>query len=161
MSLWKLLAIKIQPDVIFHIGAFPISNTLLCTWISIVVLVVGFFFGTRHRNLIPSGMQNFMEWAHRIPVGNRAGGIGERKRQEVLSSGRYPVPFYLSLELAGCLPRGGHRWVDRYGRHWPSQQYSLALAFFPIIRRWQASCSLAISPISSFPGFARRRPTST
>ena len=61
--LWKLPAIRIAPDTIFNIGPLPVTNTLLCTWITIVILVVLFFLGTRNQKLIPSGIQNLLEWA--------------------------------------------------------------------------------------------------
>lgn len=60
--LWKLQPIQIQPETIFYIGPFPITNTLIGTWISIIILLLVFFFGTRRRDLIPSGMQNAVEW---------------------------------------------------------------------------------------------------
>lgn len=60
--LWKLQPIQIQPETIFYIGPFPITNTLIGTWISIIILLLVFFFGTRRRDLIPSGMQNVVEW---------------------------------------------------------------------------------------------------
>lgn len=60
--LWKLQPIQIQPEVIFTIFGFPITNTLIGTWISIIILFLVFFFGTRRRDLIPSGMQNAVEW---------------------------------------------------------------------------------------------------
>jgi len=60
--LWKLQPIQIQPETIFYIGPFPITNTLIGTWISIILLFLFFFLGTRRRNLIPSGMQNAVEW---------------------------------------------------------------------------------------------------
>jgi F-type H+-transporting ATPase subunit a len=60
--LWKLQPIQIQPEVIFNIGPFPITNTLIGTWISIILLLLFFFLGTRRRDLIPSGMQNAVEW---------------------------------------------------------------------------------------------------
>lgn len=59
MQLWKLPTISIAPEVIF---AGWITNTLLCTWISIIVLFLFFYFGIRRRDLIPSGWQNFIEW---------------------------------------------------------------------------------------------------
>ncbi len=59
--LWKLQPIQIQPEPIFYIGSFPITNTLIGTWISIVALLLVFYFGTRRRDLIPSGMQNILE----------------------------------------------------------------------------------------------------
>jgi F-type H+-transporting ATPase subunit a len=60
--LWKLQPIQIQPEVIFTIFGFPITNTLIGTWISIIILFLVFFLGTRRRDLIPSGMQNALEW---------------------------------------------------------------------------------------------------
>jgi F-type H+-transporting ATPase subunit a len=60
--LWKLQPIQIQPEVIFTLFGFPITNTLIGTWISIIILLLVFFLGTRRRDLIPSGMQNAVEW---------------------------------------------------------------------------------------------------
>jgi F-type H+-transporting ATPase subunit a len=60
--LWKLQPIQIPPEVIFNIFGFPITNTLIGTWISIIILLLVFFLGTRRRDLIPSGMQNAVEW---------------------------------------------------------------------------------------------------
>jgi F-type H+-transporting ATPase subunit a len=59
VQLWKLPNISIAPEVIF--GGW-ITNTLLCTWISIIILFLFFYFGIRRRDLIPSGWQNFTEW---------------------------------------------------------------------------------------------------
>jgi len=67
--LWKLPAIRIAPDTIFNIGSFPVTNTLLCTWITIVILVVLFFLATRNQKLIPSGLQNLVEWAVELLLG--------------------------------------------------------------------------------------------
>jgi F-type H+-transporting ATPase subunit a len=60
--LWKLQPIQIPPEVIFYIGPLPVTNALLGTWISSIALLLIFFFGTRRRDLIPSGMQNMVEW---------------------------------------------------------------------------------------------------
>jgi len=59
VQLWNLPNISIAPEVIF--GGW-ITNTLFCTWISIIVLLLIFYFGIRRRDLIPSGWQNFIEW---------------------------------------------------------------------------------------------------
>jgi F-type H+-transporting ATPase subunit a len=60
--LWKLQPIQIPPEVIFYLGPLPVTNALLGTWISTIALLLVFFFGTRRRDLIPSGMQNIVEW---------------------------------------------------------------------------------------------------
>jgi len=79
VQIWKLPVIKIAPDVIFHIGGFPVTNTLLATWITIVALIAVFFFGTRRRELIPSGLQNFLEWAVELLMGLVVGVSGNEK----------------------------------------------------------------------------------
>jgi len=63
--LWKLPEIVISPDPIFTIPGinFPVTNTLLCTWIVIVTLIVLVFAAGRRRDLVPRGFQNFAEWA--------------------------------------------------------------------------------------------------
>ena len=79
MGLWKLIEIRIQPEVIFYIGPLPVTNTLLCTWISILVLVVFFFFATRRRALIPSGIQNVAEYLIEFLLGLVEGVSGKEK----------------------------------------------------------------------------------
>jgi F-type H+-transporting ATPase subunit a len=48
--------------VIFTIFGFQVTNTLFCTWISIIVLILAFYFGSHRKDMIPRGWQNFMEW---------------------------------------------------------------------------------------------------
>lgn len=59
---WNLPDIKIAPDILFYIGPMPISNTLLATWFSIVVVLAFGFVATRKIALVPSGVSNFFEW---------------------------------------------------------------------------------------------------
>ncbi|HEU5381453.1 MAG TPA: F0F1 ATP synthase subunit A [Ktedonobacteraceae bacterium] len=62
---WKLIELKVQPDLLFTIPGinFPVTNTLLCTWLVILVLLVLVFFIRRRQDLVPQGFQNFAEWA--------------------------------------------------------------------------------------------------
>jgi F-type H+-transporting ATPase subunit a len=59
VNLWKLPDITIAPDVLFD--GF-VTNTLLLTWIAIICLVGVFFIGTRRMQMVPSGLQNAIEW---------------------------------------------------------------------------------------------------
>ncbi len=43
--------------------AFAITNTLLSSWITTLVLITIFFLATRNMKLVPSGLQNLMEFA--------------------------------------------------------------------------------------------------
>lgn len=55
--------IQLPGEVIFHIGSFGVTNTLLTSWISIIVLVLICWAVTRKIKLIPSRMQALLESA--------------------------------------------------------------------------------------------------
>jgi F-type H+-transporting ATPase subunit a len=45
------------------VGGFPITNTMLGAWLTIIVLGILMFFATRKMKLVPHGIQNVMEVA--------------------------------------------------------------------------------------------------
>ncbi len=53
---------ELPTETIFHILGFPIANTVLTAWITMVVLGVLFFVASRRMKLVPRGLQNFMEF---------------------------------------------------------------------------------------------------
>lgn len=64
--MWQMSNPNVPPDVIFTIPGinFGVTNTLLCTWLVILglIILVLFIRSRRHRQLVPTGFQNFMEW---------------------------------------------------------------------------------------------------
>lgn len=50
------------PEVIFHLGSFPITNTILNTIIVDLIILAFVYFGTRNLRLVPQGFQNFTEF---------------------------------------------------------------------------------------------------
>jgi F-type H+-transporting ATPase subunit a len=53
-------SISLGPLPLFDNG-FPITNTVLTSWIVIVLLSLLCYFGTRRMELVPRGLQNFVE----------------------------------------------------------------------------------------------------
>lgn len=53
--------IVLASEVIGHIGALPVTNTLLVTWITSLILIAVSILATKKMSLIPSGLQNFVE----------------------------------------------------------------------------------------------------
>jgi F-type H+-transporting ATPase subunit a len=53
---------ELAPEALFHIGSLPVTNTLLTTWITIIVLLLFALFSTRKMKLIPSRLQSAMEF---------------------------------------------------------------------------------------------------
>ena len=97
MQLWNLPNISIAPEVIF--GGW-ITNTLFCTWISIIVLLLIFYFGIRRRDLIPSGWQNFIEWMVESLLGLVESVSGKEKGRKF-----FPIvaPFFFFIFVANLL----------------------------------------------------------
>lgn len=53
--------ISLAAEPIFHIGSFPITNTLLTSWIAIALLLIGGFVLRQRMAKVPKGFQNLME----------------------------------------------------------------------------------------------------
>lgn len=43
-------------------SGFGLTNTMICSWITVIFLLLLFGLGMRHRRLIPTGAQNVVEW---------------------------------------------------------------------------------------------------
>lgn len=59
---------KLPADAIFHVLNFPITNTLIATWLSIVVLIVVFWLGFRKSQMVPgrlqAGLEAILDWIY-------------------------------------------------------------------------------------------------
>lgn len=56
-------SVAVKPEIMFVVGGFEITNTLLTAWLAMLVLTLLAFFATRRMSLVPSGLQNAIEWA--------------------------------------------------------------------------------------------------
>ena len=52
---------ELPAEVVFHIFGFPITNTIIASWLSIIVLVGVFYAITRRIKLVPSRGQSILE----------------------------------------------------------------------------------------------------
>ena len=56
--------VELPAEGVLHVSSwFTITNTLIASWITIIVLGLLFYFATRKMKLIPEGLQNFAEFA--------------------------------------------------------------------------------------------------
>jgi F-type H+-transporting ATPase subunit a len=55
--------ITLPSERLFEVAGFPITNTLIAAWLSIIVLAVLFYVCTRKMKLIPGKLQNLAEMA--------------------------------------------------------------------------------------------------
>lgn len=56
-----MVNISFLPEHILNLNSFPITNSLLVSWIAMVVLIVVAYLSTRKMELVPKGAQNFIE----------------------------------------------------------------------------------------------------
>lgn len=54
---------KLEPEVIFSIAGWPITNSIIAAWFTIVVLVGVAFVGTRKMSVVPGRFQSAVEFA--------------------------------------------------------------------------------------------------
>ncbi len=66
--LWLLPRIEIDPSTLFTVFGFPITNTLLDAWASMIIVIALFIGATRKMAIVPKGLQNFVEWATQLYI---------------------------------------------------------------------------------------------
>ncbi len=106
MNLWRLPDVVIAPEALFPgvPGLSWFTNTLLCTWISIICLVVLFYFATRRRDMIPSGLQNAFEWVIEFLQGLIESVSGKEKAKKFFPLVTTFFLFILFANLLDVLP---------------------------------------------------------
>jgi len=55
--------VQLPAEVIFHIGGFAVTNTILASWITVIVLLVLVYAITHRIKLIPTRLQSLLEFA--------------------------------------------------------------------------------------------------
>jgi F-type H+-transporting ATPase subunit a len=76
--------VELPSEGIFHISAFTVTNTLIASWLTIIVLALLFYFSTRKMKLIPGGLQNFAEFIVETVLNFVKGVAGEKQARTLL-----------------------------------------------------------------------------
>ena len=93
-----------SPEPFAKLGPIYITNTLITSWISILVLVVLFFLATRKMKLVPSGLQNIAELAIEMLLGFVEGVAGEKNGRRFFPVIATIFLFVLFNAWLGLLP---------------------------------------------------------
>jgi len=75
--------VELPSEGIFHISVFTVTNTLIASWLTIIVLVALFYAATRKMKLIPGGLQNFAEYIVEVMLNFVEGVAGEKHSRTV------------------------------------------------------------------------------
>jgi len=74
-------SVAVSPEVLFTLGPLEITNTLLTSWIVMILIVLFVYFATRKISLVPGGAQNVLELIVEMWDGLGQGVAGERSRK--------------------------------------------------------------------------------
>jgi F-type H+-transporting ATPase subunit a len=69
--------VELAAPEVFRIGGLGITNTILSSWVTSVILILLLVGGMRGGKLVPSGLQNFVEWIMETLYGFVEGVAGE------------------------------------------------------------------------------------
>lgn len=104
--LWQLPAIRLAPDVIiplpFLSNGNGITNTLLCTWISAIALILIFYFAIRNAKMVPGRYQAIVEMLVEFLLGLLNSVVGDDKEK---GKKFFPLvaTFFLFILMANLL----------------------------------------------------------
>lgn len=88
----------------FKIGPFPVTNSILTAWLSMLVLIVVLVLGTTRMKLVPRGLQNVVEWVLELLlnfVGSVAGSRNARRFFPIIAT---IFLFVMANAWMGLLP---------------------------------------------------------
>lgn len=96
--------VEIAPPVLFHLGAFPVTNTMIAAWLAMVVLVLFAVAATRRMAMVPGGLQNLAEFAVEGLLGICEQTAGPRRARRFLPIVATLFLFILTANWMGILP---------------------------------------------------------
>lgn len=110
-------SVAIAPEVLFEIqlpftlpifgSVLPISNTLLTTWIAMVLIVLFAYFSTRNMSLVPAGLQNIMETLIEYLAGLSESVAGPERGKKFFAIPATIFILVLFANLIGLIPGFG------------------------------------------------------
>ncbi|MDQ6861686.1 MAG: F0F1 ATP synthase subunit A [Verrucomicrobiota bacterium] len=100
-------AVPLKPAVLFRIGGFTITNSMLVTWIVALGIILAAQAATRNLKAVPSGAQNFWEWMVESLYGFLEGVIGSELVKKTFWFFATIFIFILFLNWFGLIPGVG------------------------------------------------------
>lgn len=96
------------PQILFDIFGLAVTSETTTTWGIMLVLAIVCFLATRNMKRIPSGLQNFIEYAVESIIKLLAGIMGEERAKKYLPLLGSLFIFILISNYSGLLPGAGH-----------------------------------------------------
>jgi len=100
----ELPQISMAAETLFHVGPLPVTNSLLTTWICMVLIILVSWLASRRMKLVPTGFQNLVETAIEMFY-NGVARVRAPKRAELFLPLSGTIFFFILLaNWMGLLP---------------------------------------------------------
>ncbi|HEX7363870.1 MAG TPA: F0F1 ATP synthase subunit A [Dehalococcoidia bacterium] len=126
--------VELPAEGVFHVSAFTITNTLIASWLTIIVLGLLFYFATRKMKLIPGGLQNFAEFIIESLLNFVTGVAGEKNARIIFPVMATIFLYVLTNAFLALLPIFGTIGIYEHGG-----------TFVPILRAANTDINLPLS----------------
>ena len=130
--------VTLPAEGIAHVGDFSITNTLIASWLTILVLAVLFYFSTRKMRLVPGRLQAFAE----VVVEGLLGfveGVAGKPHARLLFPGIATIFLYvITNAYMGLLPIFGTIGILEHG-------HGHEVEFIPLLRGANTDINLPLS----------------
>ena len=130
--------VKLPAEEIAHVGSFSITNTLIASWLTILVLAVLFYFCTRKMRLVPGRLQALSE----VIVEGLLGfveGVAGKAHARLLFPGIATIFIYvITNAYMGLLPIYGTIGLIEHGHGHEAE-------FIPLLRAANTDINLPLS----------------
>lgn len=103
----KVPHIQLPAEPIAHIGGFAITNTMLTGWLATLLVLFLFWRGTAQPAMVPSGIQNFVEYATEFTLGLCESVAGVQRGRQFFPLVGTIFFFVLTANWMGLLPGYG------------------------------------------------------
>ncbi|OGG39053.1 ATP synthase F0 subunit A [Candidatus Jorgensenbacteria bacterium GWC1_48_12] len=133
--------ISLVAEKVLDVFGFPLTNTLLTSWLVVIVLIVGAYFIGRNVKAMPAGAQNVAEFVIESFFGFMTTIAGDRKKAEKF----FPIVatifiFVLLANWAGILPG-----VGSIGFYLPAQTGEHGEVFVPFFRSVNSDLNMTLA----------------
>jgi F-type H+-transporting ATPase subunit a len=158
--------VQLPSEGIFHISAFTVTNTLIASWLTIIVLVLVFYFSTRKMKLIPGGLQNFAEFIVETVLNFVKGVAGEKQARTLLPVVATIFLYVLTNAWLALLPIFGTIGPREHGIVVPffraantdiNLTLSIALVSFVMVEYWGLRSLGSLNYLNGFFNFGQLR----
>jgi F-type H+-transporting ATPase subunit a len=107
---------ELPAEALFQIGSFPITNSNITAWISIIVIVLLSFFAFRRMKIVPSGLQGVMEFIFVSLLNFCQSVAGEKNGRRFFPVVATIFLFVLFNAFMGLIPGYGSLIVHEHGK---------------------------------------------